>query len=290
MNVFRSKRLLLVVIIVFITYTTYITFQLNGDSIFKSKTSIRHSMCDTKIKTIEFPNGDSFHIFDAIEKNGELQILAFAYSSKDSKLEWGSHYELAKWINTMQFRCRFHSQGNSQTIATIARKEVNKHKFFFRLYCDIPYNQMEHFSQVEIVDDSDIISISFSTCTETVQKTNTVSACVSSLHGKVNLSYIQQWIEYHRLIGVEHFYFFDRDRSFEKLFDPYIKEGIVTYTVKPLYRKNLQRSPSPDQFFLFNQCLMRYGPYHDWMIFMDIDEYVNLKVDDHNISKYLTVN
>lgn len=42
--------------------------------------------------------------------------------------------------------------------------------------------------------------------------------------------YLKEWIEYHRMIGVDHFYLYDnnsRDR-FRSILNPYIKRGIVT--------------------------------------------------------------
>lgn len=42
--------------------------------------------------------------------------------------------------------------------------------------------------------------------------------------------YLKEWIEYHRLVGVEHFYLYNngsRDRTKEVL-EPYIKDGVVT--------------------------------------------------------------
>src|SRR5271169_6005131 len=42
-------------------------------------------------------------------------------------------------------------------------------------------------------------------------------------------SYLKEWIEFHRLVGVEHFYLFNNLSSdnYREVLDPYIRQGIV---------------------------------------------------------------
>ena len=47
--------------------------------------------------------------------------------------------------------------------------------------------------------------------------------------------YLREWLEYHRLVGVDYFYLYDngsRDRSVQVL-QPYIREGLITLVPWP---------------------------------------------------------
>ena len=90
---------------------------------------------------------------------------------------------------------------------------------------------------------------------------------------------LKEWIEYHRIIGVERFYLYDNgstDNSRE-LLQPYIDEGIVVYHYidgecmqMPVYRDAVCRTK---------------GETH-WLALIDIDEYL-CPVATNNISEIL---
>ena len=52
--------------------------------------------------------------------------------------------------------------------------------------------------------------------------------------------YLAEWIEYHRIIGVDHFYLYDNlsDDYHEAILEPYIRAGIF----QPIFSLNLQES------------------------------------------------
>eukprot|EP00927_Polykrikos_kofoidii_P044119 TRINITY_DN38178_c0_g1_i1.p1 TRINITY_DN38178_c0_g1~~TRINITY_DN38178_c0_g1_i1.p1 ORF type:complete len:897 (+),score=119.28 TRINITY_DN38178_c0_g1_i1:96-2786(+) len=61
-----------------------------------------------------------------------------------------------------------------------------------------------------------------------------LSACTATLHGadyvhKVMPFAIEDWINYHQLIGVEHFTISDTDGSYEPYLRHFIEKGVVTY-------------------------------------------------------------
>ena len=77
--------------------------------------------------------------------------------------------------------------------------------------------------------------------------------------------YIKEWIEFHRMVGVTHFYIYDHestDNLYEKLSE-YIKQGIVTYTYW-------------DDLILpaYNHCLSNYKNDSKYIGFIDIDEFI----------------
>lgn len=47
--------------------------------------------------------------------------------------------------------------------------------------------------------------------------------------------YIIEWIEFHKLVGVDKFYIYDNESSdnLKELLQPYIKSGIVVYHSSP---------------------------------------------------------
>ena len=79
--------------------------------------------------------------------------------------------------------------------------------------------------------------------------------------------YIEEWLEFHILQGVEHFYIYDNESTdtTKAVLEPYIRNGIVTYTFWPI---------NPPQFKAYNDCLLNYGKFAHWMTFIDCDEFL----------------
>lgn len=94
--------------------------------------------------------------------------------------------------------------------------------------------------------------------------------------------YLKEWIEYHQLVGVDHFYLYSnnsRDCYLEVL-EPYIKKNLVTLIEWPDYLGNLKE----DDVFLWslstqvpayeNAVKCKAGKETKWLVFVDIDEYL----------------
>lgn len=79
--------------------------------------------------------------------------------------------------------------------------------------------------------------------------------------------YLKEWIDYHLVAGVEHFYLYNNfsDDNYKKILDPYVKAGIVTLTEWPV--EHGQRSA-------YNDCVVKYSDESNWIGFIDLDEYV----------------
>lgn len=92
--------------------------------------------------------------------------------------------------------------------------------------------------------------------------------------------YIREWIEYHLLIGIEHFYIYDNDSNdnLRLLLDSYISRGIVTYISCP--GKTMQMPA-------YNDALTRFGQYNHWIAFIDADEFITLKCSN-SISEFIS--
>lgn len=94
--------------------------------------------------------------------------------------------------------------------------------------------------------------------------------------------FLKEWIEYHKLIGVDHFYLYDNescDRSRDVLV-PYIKEGLITLIYWP--DRIIDRDPEHSAHWALGTQLTAYenaAKYTalndtDWLVFMDVDEYL----------------
>ena len=77
----------------------------------------------------------------------------------------------------------------------------------------------------------------------------------------------REWIEYHQMMGVEHFYLFDNNSTddFWPVLLPYIEKGVVTYIPFHYYKPQLHA---------FHYCIHKFGKYNTWMSFTDIDEFL----------------
>ena len=91
--------------------------------------------------------------------------------------------------------------------------------------------------------------------------------------------YLKEWIEYHRLIGVEHFYLYNNfsDDNFNDILQPYIDEGIVTYTDFPFKYAQLKA---------YSDCYEKACNETEWLGFIDADEYINLQ-NSNSIREFL---
>ena len=90
--------------------------------------------------------------------------------------------------------------------------------------------------------------------------------------------YLREWIEYHKLLGVEHFYLYNNlsNDNYHKVLAPYIKRGEVTLVQWPYY--------DPDGAAPYFWCEMQKRAYENamdkargkyrWMAFIDTDEFL----------------
>jgi hypothetical protein len=91
--------------------------------------------------------------------------------------------------------------------------------------------------------------------------------------------YLQEWIEYHRLIGIEKFYLYDNesDDNTKEILKPYIENGIVDYTYWFGDRQQLK---------MYDDFLEKYKIGTKWLAVIDLDEFIVL-YDDNNILDFL---
>ena len=88
-------------------------------------------------------------------------------------------------------------------------------------------------------------------------------ACIAKNEGP----YLREWLEYHRLIGVQRFYFYDNESTdnTKEILKPYIDKNIVIYHY--VKGKCMQHPCYRDAFF-------RYKNNTRWMAIIDLDEFI----------------
>lgn len=104
--------------------------------------------------------------------------------------------------------------------------------------------------------------------------------------------YLKEWIEYHELIGIDHFYLYKNggDSSAKKLLKPFIKRGLVTFIS---WNESNPFSEEPNVFIwplstqisaYENAIYVRGLAETKWLVCLDINEYLvppkNEKVGD----------
>lgn len=91
-----------------------------------------------------------------------------------------------------------------------------------------------------------------------------LAACVIV---KNEAPYIAEWIEFHRAVGVQKFYFYLNDCTDNSLqvIRPYIDSGLVEYVV---FNGEFKQVPA------YQDCLDMHHADADWLAFIDIDEFL----------------
>eukprot|EP01100_Stratorugosa_tubuloviscum_P012369 TRINITY_DN5851_c0_g1_i2.p1 TRINITY_DN5851_c0_g1~~TRINITY_DN5851_c0_g1_i2.p1 ORF type:complete len:360 (-),score=103.36 TRINITY_DN5851_c0_g1_i2:41-1120(-) len=95
-------------------------------------------------------------------------------------------------------------------------------------------------------------------------------ACTSPLTNRAR--FLPEWIEYHLIIGVEHFFIYDSKSSDKSnyIYQVYIDAGLATVIEWDYYlgfEFHLQPQAQSD-------CLHRWGQLTNWILYTDTDEYL----------------
>jgi hypothetical protein len=79
--------------------------------------------------------------------------------------------------------------------------------------------------------------------------------------------YLREWIEFHRLVGVERFYLYNNRSTDDHLevLQPYVDAGIVVWEDFPEF---------PPQLRVFEACLATHRDDARWIAFIDCDEFL----------------
>lgn len=96
-------------------------------------------------------------------------------------------------------------------------------------------------------------------------------------------AWLKEWLEYHRLIGVDHFYLYNNLSSDEYLavLLPYIRQGIIE-----LFDYPKEKFDIGDQVIIYNHALDKARGENNWLIIIDTDEFI-VPMQDDSLKCYL---
>ena len=79
--------------------------------------------------------------------------------------------------------------------------------------------------------------------------------------------YVKEWLDYHILAGVQHFYIYDNESpdNLKEILQPYIDKGIVTYKFYPGKAR---------QYEAYNEAFQDYKFFCRYLAFIDADEFI----------------
>jgi hypothetical protein len=79
--------------------------------------------------------------------------------------------------------------------------------------------------------------------------------------------YLREWIEFHRLVGVERFFLYNNksEDAHEQALAPYVDQGLAIVHDWP---------QEPGMIQAFNDCLERHREDAHWIAFLDVDEFL----------------
>ena len=79
--------------------------------------------------------------------------------------------------------------------------------------------------------------------------------------------YLREWVAFHRLMGVEHFFLYDNASTDDhaQALRPFVEDGSVSVIAWP---------QSPGQMAAFEDCLHAHRADSRWIAFIDVDEFL----------------
>lgn len=92
-------------------------------------------------------------------------------------------------------------------------------------------------------------------------------------------TYFQEWIEWHRRLGVEKFYIYDNESTdhTKEVLLPYINSGLVDYCFWPGHRQQLA---------VYDDCFDKHRTEARWIAVIDLDEFI-VPIKDRTIPDFL---
>lgn len=100
--------------------------------------------------------------------------------------------------------------------------------------------------------------------------------------------YLKEWIEYHKLIGIKHFYLYNNlsQDNYLEILQPYIEEGVVELFDFPEKVFNQSGNVFPTQVIVYNHALRIAERNNRWLAIIDSDEFI-CPVKKKKLSKVL---
>lgn len=141
----------------------------------------------------------------------------------------------------------------------------------------ISYNFKYYRNYIKLIMQSIMYKIMFKYCS--IPKTDkkykySICSCF-----KNEAPYLKEFIEYHILIGFEHFYFYNNNSedNYREVLQEYIEKGIVTLVEWPIV---------PCQQPMYENWYVTYRHETQWVAFLDLDEFI-CPIKAHTIDEWI---
>lgn len=95
--------------------------------------------------------------------------------------------------------------------------------------------------------------------------------------------YLKEWIEFHKLVGVQHFYLFNNCSSddYASVLEPYVAQGDVELIHWPLIAHSWENWLYEVQASAYESCIVLAQGNAKWLALIDIDEFLTPISSDH---------
>lgn len=92
--------------------------------------------------------------------------------------------------------------------------------------------------------------------------------------------YLDEWIRYHLVVGIDHFYLYNNnsDDNYLEILQPYIEKGIVDLIEWPY---------NHSQMDAYEDCYKKHKDDTNWLTFIDVDEFI-CPIATDNIKSWLS--
>jgi hypothetical protein len=94
-------------------------------------------------------------------------------------------------------------------------------------------------------------------------------------------AYIKEWLEYHKLVGVDKFIIYDNNSTdnLKEILQPYIDANEVDYIFYPKTQADFEKKGKKTEYWAFqayayNDAVKKYRNKSKWIGFIDIDEFI----------------
>ena len=112
---------------------------------------------------------------------------------------------------------------------------------------------------------------------------NAAICCMAKLENR----YLREWVEYHLALGFKHIYIYDNNDAKGERCGDCIREHVDSGKVSVIDYRGKKQTSCQIQVLAYQSCYDTYGREHEWMMFIDVDEFLVLK-RHRTIGEYLS--
>ncbi|XP_043200057.1 uncharacterized protein LOC122369400 [Amphibalanus amphitrite] len=132
-------------------------------------------------------------------------------------------------------------------------------------------------SLVEKLDDPNPATVAVSDLDPSVERLGNFAVCVKPFHYQFNRAvWLVEFIEFHRLLGVNHFVFYNHTvgTDVERVLRFYESRGVATVIQWEMQLRSQKEIRTENMFAALNDCVYRSMYRYRYALLVDVDEYI----------------